>query len=101
MGLTESEARRQGDVLVGKAEYAAAAKGAAIREKKRGFAKVIVNRQDFKIRGFHIIGPRAPMLIQEVVNAMALGGQSGLLFSGIHIHPAMGELIAKTFSNLA
>ncbi len=101
VGMTESEARQEGDILVGKAQYAAAAKGMAIREQERGFAKVIVNRRDLRILGFHIIGPHAPMLIQEVVNAMALGGQPGLLFSGIHIHPAMSELIAKTFSNLA
>lgn len=99
VGLTESEARQAGDIFVGRAAYDAAAKGMALRED-RGFGKVIVDRETLRILGFHIIGPYAPMLIQEVVNAMALGGEPGLLFSGMHIHPAMNELIAKTFSNL-
>ena len=53
-----------------------------------------------KILGFHIIGPYAPILIQEVINAMALGGQIGFIGQGMHIHPALPELILRTFGNL-
>lgn len=100
VGLTEAAAQKSHDILVGRAPYNAVAKGMALREEN-GFAKVIIDKQNVKIIGFHIIGPHAPVLIQEVVNAMALGGDLNLLFSGIHIHPAMTELIAKTFSNLS
>ena len=37
----------------------------------------------------------------EVVNAMALGGQIGFIGQGMHIHPALPELILRTFSNLS
>ena len=38
--------------------------------------------------------------IQEVVNAMALGGQIGYIGRGMHIHPALPEIILRTFGNL-
>ena len=65
-----------------------------------GFTKAVVDKKNGKILGFHIIGPYAPILIQEVINAMALGGQIGFLGQGMHIHPALPELILRTFSNL-
>jgi dihydrolipoamide dehydrogenase len=99
VGLTEKEAKNQHDILVGKAHYADVAKGEAMMEIN-GFTKAIVNKEDGTILGFHIIGPSAPILIQEVVNAMAIGGQIGYLGQGMHIHPALPELILRTFSNL-
>ena len=75
------------------------AKGEAMVELE-GFAKAIVDKQSSKILGFHIIGPYSPILIQEVVNAMALGGQLGYIGQGMHIHPALPELILRTFGNL-
>ncbi len=100
VGLKEAEARRSHEVLVGTAGYNDCAKGMALRED-RGFAKVILSSQKLDLLGFHIIGPHAPILIQEVVNAMASGGGAGMLISGIHIHPALSELVMKTFSNLS
>ncbi|MBS3809989.1 MAG: dihydrolipoyl dehydrogenase, partial [Desulfobacterales bacterium] len=100
VGLKEAEARKSHDVLVGRAGYNDCAKGMALREDS-GFAKVILSRQNLDLLGFHIIGPYAPILIQEVVNAMASGGGAGMLISGIHIHPALSELVMKTFSNLS
>jgi len=38
--------------------------------------------------------------IQEVVNAIALGGQIGYIGRGMHIHPALPEIILRIFSNL-
>ncbi|MFW6052983.1 MAG: dihydrolipoyl dehydrogenase [Desulfosalsimonas sp.] len=99
VGLKEAEAAKTRDVMVGKAGYDQCAMGMALREKQ-GFAKVIIDRQSFELLGFHIIGPHAPMVIQEVVNAMAAGRHAGLVLSGMHIHPALNELVMKTFSNL-
>ncbi len=99
VGLTEKEATQQHNILVGKAQYADVAKGEAMMEVD-GFSKAIVNKEDGTILGFHIIGPYAPILIQEVVNAMALGGQIGYIGQGMHIHPALPELILRTFGNL-
>ncbi len=36
-----------------------------------GFAKAILEKDTGRILGFHIIGPEASVLIQEVVNAVA------------------------------
>jgi dihydrolipoamide dehydrogenase len=99
VGLTEEEAKKNHQILVGKALYSDVAKGEAMMELE-GFSKAIVNKENGKILGFHIIGPYAPILIQEVVNAMALGGQIGFIGQGMHIHPALSELILRTLGNL-
>jgi dihydrolipoamide dehydrogenase len=99
VGLTEEEAKKDHEILVGKAKYSDVAKGEAMVELE-GFTKAIVNKEDAKILGFHIIGPYASILVQEVVNAMALGGQIGFIGRGMHIHPALPELILRTFNKL-
>jgi len=99
VGLSEEEAEKSHQILVGKAKYSDVAKGEAMVELE-GFAKAIVNKEDGRILGFHIIGPYAPILVQEVVNAMALGGQIGYIGRGMHIHPALPEIILRTFGNL-
>jgi len=99
VGLTEKQAKKSYDILVGKALYSDVAKGEAMAELE-GFAKAIVDKKEYKILGFHIIGPYAPILIQEVTNAMALGGKLGYIGGGMHIHPALPELILRTFGNL-
>ena len=92
VGLREDEARQDHDVLVGRTDYHEIARGEAIMEQD-GFAKAVVAGDTGKILGFHIIGPYAPELIQEVVNAITSGGNVDELNEGIHIHPALSELI--------
>lgn len=99
VGLTEAAARKDHAILVGRADYFDVAYGEAMMEE-RGFAKAIVEKDTERILGFHIIGPMAPVLIQEVLNAMAAGGHIGHISAGIHIHPALPELIPRTLSNL-
>jgi dihydrolipoamide dehydrogenase len=99
VGMTEEEAKKNNKILVGSARYSDVAKGEAMMEYD-GFTKAIVDKQSGKILGFHIIGPYAPMLIQEVINAMALEGNIVSLARGMHIHPALPELILRTLENL-
>jgi len=99
VGLTELKAREGHDILIGRTKYFDIAKGEAMMEKQ-GFAKAIIEKDSNRILGFHIIGPFAPELIQEVVNAMTSGGEMEELGQGIHIHPALSELIQYTLSNL-
>ena len=99
VGLTEEKAKQEHNILVGRAKYSSVAKGEAMAEEE-GFAKAIVDSESHKILGFHIIGPFAPELIQEVTNAMASGGQVDLIMNGMHIHPALCELIEVTLGNL-
>jgi mycothione reductase len=99
VGLTEENAKKDYHILVGRAKYSDTAKGEAMMEEE-GFAKAIVDGHSGRILGFHIIGPYAPELIQEVINAMATGGGVHSINEGMHIHPALPELILRTFENL-
>jgi dihydrolipoamide dehydrogenase len=99
VGLTEGKARRQHDILVGKAMYADTVMGEAMREEK-GFAKAIVERKTEKILGFHLIGPHASMLIQEVVNVVAAGGNVRSITASMHTFPALSDLIPEALNNL-
>lgn len=102
VGLSEAEAVKlmgRQEVLVGKAMYTDVARGEAMMETE-GFAKAIVHRKTGKVLGYHIIGPQASILIQEVVNAMAADGNLWSLAKGMHIHPALPELVLKAFGKL-
>lgn len=99
VGLSEDQATKDYDIMVGRAKYFDVAKGEAMMEKQ-GFAKAIIEKDTDKILGFHIIGPYAPTLIQEVVNAMTSGGNIGEINQSIHIHPALSELIPTTLNSL-
>jgi mycothione reductase len=102
VGLTEEQAVKimgKQDLLVGKAMYSEVARGDAMMETE-AFAKTIVLRKKGKIIGYHIIGPQASVLIQEVVNAMAADGNLWSVAKGIHIHPALSEVVLKPFGKL-
>ena len=66
-----------------------------------GFVKVIVEGETGKILGGHIIGPEASILIQEIVNAMVSEtGSFAPIAQGMHIHPALSEVVQNAFGNL-
>lgn len=98
-GMGEEEAKKDHEILVGHARYSDVAKGEAMMEEE-SFAKAIVDKKTLRILGFHIIGPYAPILIQEVVNAIANKADIHSIARGMHIHPALPELILNTFGNL-
>jgi dihydrolipoamide dehydrogenase len=99
VGLREDQARKGHKILVGRAGYSEVAKGEAMMEDQ-AFAKAIVEKDSLKILGFHIIGPYAPILIQEVVNAMANDMDIYSIARSMHIHPALPEVILAAFGNL-
>jgi dihydrolipoamide dehydrogenase len=101
VGLTEEEAKQQNyKILVGKALCKETAMGAAMGFPE-GFVKVVVERETGKIFGAHIIGAEASILIQEIVNAMITEtGNFAPIARGMHIHPAMSEVVQNAFGNL-
>lgn len=101
VGLKEAEARRQGHkILVGVAEYKDTAQGAAMGQPE-GFVKIIVEQKTGRLLGGHIIGPHASILIQEVINAMSSGDRTfASIINGLHIHPAMTEVVQLALSNM-
>lgn len=102
VGLTEMEARSlfpEQEIMIGRARYSEVAWGEAMMEEE-AFAKAIVARENGKILGFHIIGPHASILIQEVINAMANEQPAWTLGRSMHIHPALSEVVLAALANL-
>ncbi|XUW99436.1 MAG: dihydrolipoyl dehydrogenase [Dehalogenimonas sp.] len=98
VGLTEEDAAKKYKIKVGKADYHDIALGSAMLQAE-GFAKIILEAESGRILGGHIIGPWASVLIQEVINAMARKGTLDDIAAGIHIHPALSELIIRALFN--
>ncbi len=100
VGLKEEEAKKHYNILVGVAYYRDTAMGAAMGSPE-GFVKVIVEKETGKILGAHIIGPEATNLIQEITNAMVTPpGDYGPIARGMHIHPALNEVVQNAFGAL-
>jgi dihydrolipoamide dehydrogenase len=103
VGLREREAIEQygrTGVLIGFERYEDTAKGEAMAAKNY-FAKVIVEGNNLKIIGAHIIGPQASVLIQEIINLMYTQDQSARpLLNAMHIHPALSEIVQRAFQGL-
>lgn len=99
VGLTEQAAAQDHKILVGRARYADTVMGEAMIEEK-GLAKAIVEKKTGRILGFHIIGPHASILIQEVVNVIGRKGGLKELTGGMHIFPALSNIVVETLSNL-
>ncbi|MCK5238449.1 MAG: dihydrolipoyl dehydrogenase [Candidatus Thorarchaeota archaeon] len=102
VGMTLAEAKEsKNEILVGQIGYDGAAKGSAMGNPP-GFLRVIADANDRKILGATIIGPHAPVLIQEIINLMYTPDRTYLpMFDAIHIHPALSELVQRAFGRLA
>ena len=99
VGLTEEQARMSHDILVGRARYSNVVQGDAMMETE-GFAKAIVEKGTERILGFHMIGPMASVLIQEVANTVAEKGNVKSITGKMHIFPALSEIIPETLRNV-
>lgn len=100
VGLTVEEAKKNHEVLIGRSEYKSTAKGYAMAEED-GFCKLIIDAKDDTILGTHIVGPYAPILIQEVINLMYAGdGKVDPLYRALHTHPALSEVVSWSLKKL-
>jgi mycothione reductase len=99
IGLTEAEAAKGHEILVGRADYADTTQS-DVRMETEGFAKAIVEKGTEQILGFHIIGPDAAILIQEPATVMAAGGTFRMIMEAMHIFPAPTELIPNALKSL-
>lgn len=100
VGMKEEEARKERGVLIGTYLYENTAKGSAMGAKDY-FVKVILDKETQKILGAHIIGPQASVLIQEIINLMYTpSGSADPISEGMHIHPALSEVVERAFLNL-
>jgi dihydrolipoamide dehydrogenase len=99
VGLTEAEAQKSREILVGRSPYTGVVQGRALRGED-GFAKAVVDAESRDLLGFHIIGPHASILIQEVIDVMTISGKASAVSLGLHIHPALPELVTRTLATL-
>jgi mycothione reductase len=103
VGLREKEAIEKygaNKLLIGFHRYQDTAKGEAM-DAKDFFVKVIVERGSMKILGAHIIGPYASVLIHEIIPLMYTVERSAKpIFDGMHIHPALSEVVERAFRSL-
>ena len=100
VGMTEEQAKKSHEILVGVKEYYDVAKGYAMGEED-GFVKVIVDGETGRILGAHIIGPHAAILVQQIVYLMNTEEQNYWpLARAQTIHPALSEVVVGAFGNL-
>jgi len=102
VGMTLKDAKETGlRLFVGQADYSIAAKGFAMGNPA-SLVRVIVDGDSRRILGASIIGPYAPILIQEVINLMYTpDGTYQPMFEAMHIHPALPEVVQRAFGRLA
>ena len=103
VGMREDEAVEEyGDdgILIGFYRYENTGKGDAMHARDY-FVKVILEREELRILGAHIVGPMASVLIQEIVNLMYTPERQVYpLLQAMHIHPALPEVVQRACSNL-
>jgi dihydrolipoamide dehydrogenase len=96
IGLTEKEARQKGAVKVGRFPFRSNPT-AVISGEIDGLIKVIVNREDDKILGVHIIGHDASNLISIVSSLMKQNIKAKEFARLIQAHPTTPEALKEAF----
>lgn len=95
VGLTEKAALEAGhEIKIGKFPYKASGKAMAAGETD-GFTKLIFDAKYGELLGAHIIGAEATELIAEVGIARSLEATHESIFSTIHAHPTLSEMIME------
>lgn len=93
MGLTETEAEKQG-IAYEKAVFPWAASGRAITmTRDEGMTKLLFDKVSKKILGGGMVGPHAGELIAETVLALEMGADMQDIGLTIHPHPTLSETI--------
>ena len=97
VGLREDDLEA-GTYKTHKTVYKSNAKAQCMNETD-GFVKVIVSNKE-QLLGVHIIGAHASDLIHECTSVMNLDASVDQLFSIIHAHPTISEVLSETFKHL-
>src|SRR4051812_41209706 len=99
VGLTEDEARRQGEIKVGKFPMTANGRARGMDETE-GSVKVIADAKTDRILGVHILSAHASDMIAEAVVAMEFQASSEDIARSFHAHPTMPEAIKEAALNV-
>ena len=90
IGMTEVQARKRGDILVGKYGFCHNARAASTGETE-GFVKVIADKAYGEILGVHIVGSQATELIVEAKTMMDMEITVYEVADIMHPHPTYSE----------
>lgn len=94
IGLTQEEAEKTQEVVVGKFPFAGVGQAQTMMEED-GIAKFIVDKKYGEILGVHILGPRATELIGMASVAMKNELTVEMLNSLILPHPSLSEAVQE------
>jgi dihydrolipoamide dehydrogenase len=93
VGLTETEAKKQGIAYgVGKFPHAASGRAVGIG-RTEGFTKLIFDEATHRIVGAGIVAPNAGDLIAELALAIEMGCEAADIGLTIHPHPTLSESV--------
>ncbi len=93
VGLTQEQAQRQGDVVIGQSDLGMSARALTLGETL-GFVKVIALKPEGKVVGVHMIGPLASEVIAQATLALRLEALADDLAEMVPGHPTMAEALA-------
>jgi dihydrolipoamide dehydrogenase len=93
VGVTESEAKKQGIAYgVGKFPHAASGRAVGIG-RTEGFTKLIFDEATHRVIGGGIVAPNAGDLISEIALAIEMGAEAADIGLTIHPHPTLSESV--------
>ena len=90
IGLTESQARRRGEVMIGRCPLSLNTRAVACGQTE-GFVKVIADRAYGEILGVHIVGGMATEMIVEAKTMMDMEITVYEVCDIMHAHPTWSE----------
>jgi dihydrolipoamide dehydrogenase len=99
IGLTQEEAEKGQEIVVGKFPFAGAGMAQCIGEED-GVVKFVVDKKYGEILGVHIIGPQATELISMAALAMKNEFTVDMIGSIILPHPSLSEAITEAVWDL-
>jgi NAD(P) transhydrogenase len=91
-GATEEElVAAKTPFVVGKATYAANARGQIIGDRD-GFLKLLFREEDMKLLGVHLIGEQATELVHVGLTALLVGATADLFINTCYNYPTLTEV---------
>jgi dihydrolipoamide dehydrogenase len=94
VGLTEEEAKAQGEVKVGKFPMLANSRAKTNREGE-GFVKIVADAKSDRVLGVWIVASVAGTMIAEAALAMEFGATSEDIAYTCHAHPTHSEAVKE------
>ncbi|MBA2528589.1 MAG: dihydrolipoyl dehydrogenase [Euzebyales bacterium] len=93
VGVTEEEARAQGqEVVVGRARFTASGRAATLSDQ-RGFVKLVVDAGSGVLLGVGLVGTAVTDLVGEAALAVETAARAEDLAATVHPHPTLAEIL--------